>query len=189
MQQSTQASKSVLSNTIPLLPLDPLDVNIPPPLMQGVLPLPLPLLIPRLRAQNIMHILHLIILPNRIVHTLPPHRLERIVHIRQRNPAPRKQVREERLVREIVTRRRSRVLQPFENQIIDGRRGVDDLETAVWNAQSSCWRGPCYLGSSWVGMLRCESAVGWYPVSVSPIKRGIGGGHKSMQLVTYQSLG
>lgn len=59
-------------------------------------------LIPRLRIQNIMYILNLLIPPNFPMNTLPPHRLQRIVDIRKHDPARGEEVSEEGLVGEIV---------------------------------------------------------------------------------------
>ena len=58
-------------------------------------------LIPRLGRQDIMHVLDLVVPPDLLVHAFPPEGLERVVDVRERDPAALVEVREERLVGEI----------------------------------------------------------------------------------------
>ena len=64
-----------------------LIVDCPPPLVILIAAFSC-LLIPRLWAQNVVHVLDLVVLPYLVVHALCAHRLESIVDVWQRNPAP-----------------------------------------------------------------------------------------------------
>lgn len=119
-------------------------------------------LIPRLRTQNIMHILNILVPPDRIMNTLPPERLQRIVDIRDGNPPAVKDIAQERLVGEIVARRRGRV-ELRADLVVGSLGGIDDLETAVGDAQARGGRGTDRLGGFGVGVLAGEGAIGRDP--------------------------
>jgi hypothetical protein len=120
------------------------------------------LLVPRLRAQQEMYILHLVVPPNRLMRTRP-HRLERIVRIRERDPSSPKRVAQQRLVCEIVVHG-ARIGQALEDQIVDFFTGVDDLQAAVGHAEPEVCGCTVCLGGIWVAVLGCESAVFGNPV-------------------------
>jgi hypothetical protein len=133
---ATLKSLKPIINPSTLLLLPPLIIDIPPPLVR--LPTRLAIrLLPRLRTQYIMHILDLLIPPNRIVHALVPQRLERIVRIRQCDPASVEQIAQQRLISEIIVARRF-VGELLEDEVVGGERGVYDLQAAVGHAQTGC---------------------------------------------------
>ena len=59
-------------------------------------------LIPGLWAQDIMHILDLVVAPDGVVHALPPQGLERVVDVWDGDPAAVEDVAQERLVGKVV---------------------------------------------------------------------------------------
>lgn len=120
-------------------------------------------LIPRLRAQNIVDVLDLIVLPDLVMHTLSPHRLQRVVDIRQSNPASPENVAQQRLVREVIVHG-GLVGQLVENEVIHRLAGVDDLQAAVRHTQACGWPCTSVLCGCGVGVLRCEGAVLRNPV-------------------------
>lgn len=61
-------------------------------------------IMPRLPRKNIMHNPNLLIPPDIPMHTPPPQRLKRIIHVRQRNPPPPKHIREQLLIWEVILR-------------------------------------------------------------------------------------
>lgn len=134
--------------------------------MRFITPRPLSLLvslIPRLRAQYVVYVLYFVVSPDLMVHTLPTQRLKRIVSVRQRNPPPAVQVRQERLVCKVHVRGVGLHVRD-DLGVQDGGR-VDDLEAAVHEAQRTdgrvCADG---LGGVRVVVLVCEGAVFGDPV-------------------------
>ena len=160
---STQVcrSKPILYSR-PLFGSKALAIDSPPPFMVLVAALPWRL-IPRLRAQNIVDILDLIVLPDLVMHTLSPHRLQRVVDIRQSNPASPEDVAQQRLVREVIVHG-GLVGQLVENEVIHRLAGVDDLQAAVGHTQACGWPCTSVLCGCGVGVLRCEGAVLRNPV-------------------------
>ena len=128
-----ESLKSIIdSPTLLLLP--PLIINIPPPLMR--LPRRLPILLfPRLRTKNIVYILNILVPPDHIMHTLIPQRLQRIVGVRQRDPATVEQIAQQRLVGEVVVAR-GFVGELLEDQVVGCERGVYNLEAAVGHTEA-----------------------------------------------------
>lgn len=156
----------IVINTLFLLSGLSLAIRINPPFVRLIRPRPLSLvvnLIPWLRAQHVVHVLDLIVSPDLVVHALPTQRLQRIVSIRQRNPSPAVQVRQEGLVCEIHVYGVG--LHVRDDLRVEHGRGVDDLEAAVHEAQGAdgrvCADG---LGKFWVAVLVREGAVFGDPV-------------------------
>jgi hypothetical protein len=120
------------------------------------------LLIPGLRTQQKVYILHLFVPPNRLVRTRP-HRLERIVRIRQRNPPSPKCIAQQRLIREIIVHG-TWIGQALEDQVVYFCAGIHDLEAAVGHAEAEirgCASRLRFLG---IAVLRGKSAVLGHPV-------------------------
>lgn len=109
-----------------------------------------------------MHIPDLLVAPNRIVHALLPHRLERIVRIRQRDPAPVEEVAEQRLIGEVVAARGGGG-EGGGNEVVRLDGGVDDLQAAVGHREAGCGGGAVGLRCVGGGVLGCECAVCWDP--------------------------
>jgi hypothetical protein len=145
-----------------LLGSEALAVDSPPPFMVLVAALSWRL-IPRLRAQNIVNVLDLIVLPDLVMHTLRPHRLQRIVDIRQSNPASPEDVAQQRLVCEVIVHG-GLVGQLVENKVVHRLAGVDNLQAAVGHTEASGWPCTSVLCGRGVGVLRCEGAVLGDPV-------------------------
>lgn len=121
-------------------------------------------LVPRLRRQYVMHILHLRIPPDVVVHALPPQRLERVVHVRQRHPPPAVQLRQQALVRKVhVHRPLLHVLHDLPEEPL---RRVDHLQPAVHEAQRARRHGVRADALRLLGgaVLRREGAVLRRPV-------------------------
>jgi len=104
-----------------------------------------------------MHILHLLVPPYLIMHALPPQRLQRIVHIRQRHPAVVEQLGEHALIGELVRRHVQRQLVHY--AVVDGAAGVDHLEPAVGHPEGGLCGGAVGLRARRGGVLGCEGAV------------------------------
>lgn len=153
-------------NSLFLLNSLPLAIRINPPLVRLIRPRPLSLvvnLVPRLRAQHVVHVLDLVVPPDLVMHAFPTQRLERIVSIRQRNPSAAVQVRQEGLVCEIHVDGVG--LHVGDDLGVQHGGRVDDLEAAVHEAQGAdgrvCADG---LGEFRVGVLVREGAVLGDPV-------------------------
>lgn len=119
-------------------------------------------ILPRLRRQNIVHILDLLIPPNLLM--APPQRLERIIHIRQRPPPPRKHIRDERLVGKPILIRLFRIQQRRGDELVVCERRAHDLQPAVALADPRRGRRALGLCGVRVAVLVREAAVGWDPV-------------------------
>lgn len=119
-------------------------------------------LVPRLRAQNVMHILDHIVFPNLVMYALRPHGLQRVVCVRQRHPASVEQVAEQRLVGEVVVAGRL-IGQLFENKVVYSRRGVYDLQATVGHSKASRRVCAFFLREVGIAMLGSECAVLWNP--------------------------
>lgn len=104
-----------------------------------------------------MHILDLLIPPYRIMHALPPQRLERVIHVRQRHPPVVKQLGQHTLIREFVRRHVEREL--VHDAVVDGEAGIDDLQAAIGHAEGGAGGGAVGLGVVGFGVLGGEAAV------------------------------
>ena len=120
-------------------------------------------LVPRIRSQNVMDILDLGISPDGRMNILPAQRLESIVHVRQRDPAPAEQRRQQALVGKVHARRVA--VHVVDNLLEDLGAGVDDLQAAVHKAQRADGRvGALGLRAVRVRVLVREGAVRRDPV-------------------------
>jgi len=149
------------------------------------------LLLPRLRTQDVMHILNLLVPPNLVVHTGPPQRLERVVDIRQRYPAPAEQVAQQRLVGKVVGAR-GLARELLEDEVVDGQRRVHDLQTAIGYAEPDGRGRAVGLRGVRRVVLRGEGAIGRHPTQsrVSLYREGSGVRRHVMGCdATYQSVG
>ena len=79
-----------------------------------------------------MHVLYLIVPPD--LGMCLARCFQCIISIREGDPPPREQVREQRLVGEFVVHDRAIGSHTLLNEIVKRFRGIDDLEAAVGNA-------------------------------------------------------
>lgn len=120
-------------------------------------------LIPRVRCQNIVDILDLVVPPDRLVHVVPSQRLERVVDVRQRHPAALVQLAQQTLVGKLQV---ARVIVHKVNDLLEDLVArVDDLQAAVHEAQGPDGRvGADGLGRVRVCVLGGKGTVGGDPV-------------------------
>ena len=83
----------------------------------------------RFEDSHIMYILNRIVVPQRFMHR--PQRFERIIHIRQRQPFPRKDRRKRILVREPIARYLGRRMDEIDDMVHHVERWCKDDETRV----------------------------------------------------------
>lgn len=132
-------------NTSLLLLHPPFIIDIPEPFMRDKIGVIMKLFVfPRLGRENIMDILDLVIPPDTVVHALPPQRLERIVHIWQRNPAAAEEVRQQRLIRKSIICG-FRFPEGIQDAVVHGFAGIDDLEASIHVLQTGGTRGASFL--------------------------------------------
>src|ERR1700733_7818820 len=79
------SSKSVIYAMCPLVAY-PFLVDLLPPCVGLILCLA-GILIPRLRGENVVDVLHLVIPPDLVVHTFPPHGFQSVVCVWQPHPS------------------------------------------------------------------------------------------------------
>lgn len=115
-------------------------------------------LVPRLGAQDVMHILDPVVSPNRIMHAPLPHRLERIVHVRQRDPPVAPQLRHDLLVGKVHAV--AVALNLVDNLPVQHLRGTQHRETAVHHGDGAAARiGALALRALRIGRLAGKCAV------------------------------
>lgn len=158
----------ILQAAFPLAGL-PLLVHLGPPPMRLVLARAVPLgiqLVPRVRRQDVVDVLDPVVPPDGPVHALPPHGLERVVHVGQGDPAAAVQLAQEALVGELEAG--GVAVHVVDDLAEQGRGRVDDLQAAVHDAQGARAGGGAAPGALLrrlrVGVLRREGAVGRHPV-------------------------
>ena len=155
--------ETILDPIFPLLLLSP-EVIIPPPLVRLIiLPSIFLLLIPRLRTKQNMHILDLLIPPNGIMHPFPPQRLERIIRIRQRDPAIPEQIPQHTLISKLI-RIRILGLQRSQNPLVNRRTRHHDLQSTIRHGQPRTRTRALPLRPVRVRMLRRERTVRGDPI-------------------------
>lgn len=141
-------------------------------------------LVPRLRTQDKVHILDALVPPDGRVHALPAHRLERIVHVRQGDPAPGVQVRQQVLVREGVPLAMG--VHALQDLGEEHARGVHDEQAAVEGSEGEGRVAALGLREGRVRVLGREGAVGGDPCGrvVRPAEgvahAGVGGGEEPL---------
>lgn len=115
-------------------------------------------LIPRVRGQDVVDVLDLVVPPDGLVHTVPPQGLEGIVDVRQGDPAAAVQLAQQALVGELHVG--GVVVHVVDDLLEDGIRGVDNLQATVHEAQWAHGRvGADGLCRVRVGVLRGEGTV------------------------------
>lgn len=90
--------EAVIGDALAALGGFPLVVGVYPPLVRLIGAGPLAVfvdLVPRLGAQDVVHVLDLVVAPDSVVDARPAQRLERVVRVRQGDPAPSVQVRQQ----------------------------------------------------------------------------------------------
>lgn len=168
----------------------PLLVHLSPPLVRLILAGAVTLsiqLIPRVRRQNVVNVLDLVVPPDGLVHIIPPQRLERIVNVRQRHPAALVQLTQQALVSKLHVA--GVIVHVVDNLLEDLIAGVDDLQAAIHESQGTHGRvGTDGLGGFGVCVLGGEGAVLGDPVLgvVSLLERvadaSVAGGEDALSL-------
>ncbi len=158
--------EAVIGDALAALGGFPLVVGVYPPLVRLIGAGPLAVfvdLVPRLGAQDVVHVLDLVVAPDGVVDARPAQRLERVVRVRQGDPAASVQVRQQRLVGKVHVGGVG--LHVVEDLAVQDGRGVDDLKAAVHEAEGADGGvGGDGLGAVRVVVLRGEGAVPGHPV-------------------------